>query len=121
MHAALRTAAVVLVALGVGTAWRAAPASAEIPTYTLTIKDHKFDKTVLEIPAGQRVKLIVHNMDSMPEEFESNSLKREKLIASGGKVTVLIGPLEPGEYEYFGEFHQDTAQGVIRVKAAETQ
>jgi hypothetical protein len=101
------------------TAWRAAPASAEVPTYTLSIKDHKFDKPVLEIPAGQRVKLIVHNLDSMPEEFESNSLKREKLIASGGKATVFIGPLEPGEYDFFGEFHADTAKGVIRVKAPE--
>lgn len=121
MHAALRIAAGLLIALGVATAWPAAPASAEVPTYTLVIKDHKFDKTVLEIPAGQRVKLIVHNMDPMPEEFESNSLKREKLIASGGKVTVLVGPLEPGEYEYFGDFHQDTARGVIRVKAPEAK
>lgn len=117
MRHALRTAGFVVLGGCLAIAWHAGPARAETPTYTLSIKDHKFDQTVLEIPAGQKVKLIVRNLDSMPEEFESNSLKREKLIAAGGEVSVMVGPLDPGEYEYFGDFHQDTAKGVIRVKA----
>ena len=28
-------------------------------------------------------------------------------------IIVYIGPLEPGRYPYFGEFHMDTAQGVV--------
>lgn len=93
------------------------PAVADVPTFTLTLKDHKFDQTVLEVPAGQKIKLIVRNQDTMPEEFESTSLKREKLIPSGGQVTVFVGPLKPGDYDFFGEFHMDTAKGVIRAKA----
>jgi hypothetical protein len=29
------------------------------------------------------------------------------------KATIFIGPLRPGKYPYFGEFHPETAQGVI--------
>ena len=29
------------------------------------------------------------------------------------KATIFFGPLRPGVYPYFGEFHPETAQGVI--------
>jgi hypothetical protein len=53
------------------------------------------------------------NSDDTPEEFESNSLKVEKVIPGGSKATVRIGPLKPGRYDFFGEFHEDTAKGVV--------
>ena len=50
------------------------------------------------------------------EEFESFDLKREKIIPAKGKVIVIVGPLSSGEYSFFGEFHQETAQGKLIVK-----
>jgi len=91
-------------------------AHAEIPNYTIIIKEHKFIPEVTEIPAGQKVKLIIDNQDSTPEEFESHSLKREKIINGNSKGVVLVGPLNSGEYEFFGEFNEDSAQGKIVVK-----
>ena len=44
------------------------------------------------------------------------ALNREKLVPPGQTVTVFLGPLEPGEYKFFGDFHQDTAQGVLIAK-----
>jgi plastocyanin len=82
-------------------------------TYLLTIKDHQFNPAELKIPAGQKIKLTVHNLDSTPEEFESYELNREKIIPGGQSTSIYIGPLEAGRYPFFGEFHQDTAQGVI--------
>ena len=82
-------------------------------TYTITIKDHMFSPTELKIPAGQKVKITIDNQDSTPEEFESHDLNREKIINGASKGIVFVGPLEPGKYSYFGEFHEDTAQGVI--------
>jgi len=82
----------------------------------LIIKDHKFIPDILEIPANKKIKLIVHNQDDEVEEFESFDLRREKLIPAKGKIKVNIGPLEPGEYKFFGEFHMQTAQGKIIVK-----
>ena len=58
----------------------AAPALAADVEVLLVIKDHRFEPAELKVPAGQRVKLIVHNQDKTPEEFESKSLNREKVI-----------------------------------------
>ena len=82
----------------------------------LTIKDHRFQPERLEVPAGIKFKLIVRNEDSTPEEFESFDLNREKIVPPGQEIPVFLGPLDPGEYKIFGDFHQDTAQGVIVAK-----
>jgi len=81
--------------------------------YTITIKDHLFSPKELIVPANEKVKLIIDNQDPTAEEFESYDLNREKIVTGNGKITVFIGPLKPGEYKYFGEFHEDTAQGII--------
>lgn len=79
----------------------------------LIIKNHRFSPTELKVPAGQRVKLVVHNQDGTPEEFESHSMNREKVIPGGAKATIYIGPLKPGRYEFFGEYNESTAKGVV--------
>jgi len=86
------------------------------PDFILTIKDHRFQPAELTIPAGKKIKLLVENHDATPEEFESHQLNREKIITGNGSTTIYIGPLDPGHYPYFGEFHEDTAQGVIVAK-----
>ena len=88
-------------------------AHAADPEILLVIKNHRFEPAEVKVKAGEKVKLIVHNQDSTPEEFESHSLKREKVIPGGQKATILIGPLKPGRYTFFGEFHEKTAQGVV--------
>lgn len=79
----------------------------------LAIKDHKFEPAELRIPAATKVMLVVENQDSTPEEFESHDLHREKVIAGGRTAKIPVGPLKPGTYKFFGEFNQDTAQGVL--------
>lgn len=90
-----------------GNAWAA---EAEM---LLVIKNHRFEPAELKLPAGQRVKLVVHNQDTTPEEFESHSLNREKVIPAGAKATIYIGPLKPGRYEFIGEYNQATAKGAV--------
>jgi hypothetical protein len=60
--------------------------------------------------------VVVDNQDATPEEFESHILNREKIVPGNSKATIFIGPLKPGTYEYFGDFHQATAQGKITAK-----
>jgi hypothetical protein len=93
-----------------------ADAAAQESTYALVIKDHKFQPTEIEIPAGQKIALTVKNEDPTPEEFESIELRREKVVAGGEQITVYIGPLKPGRYEFFGDFNPKTARGHIVVK-----
>jgi hypothetical protein len=84
--------------------------------FTLTLKDHRFEPTVIEIPAGKKVKLVVRNLDTTPEEFDSAALNREKVIAGGGEGTIWIGPLDAGTYDFIGEYHADTAKGQVIAK-----
>src|SRR5579859_1486898 len=90
-------------------------ASAE-ETYVIVIKEHRMNPAELQIPAGQKIRLTVDNQDPTPEEFESHSMNREKIIPGNSKATVFIGPLKPGTYEFFGDFHQESAQGKIIVR-----
>lgn len=91
-------------------------ANEEVQSFEITIQNHLFSPAELEIPAGQKVKLVVKNMDPTPEEFESHELSREKVIAGNSEGVIYVGPLEAGTYPYFGEFNQDTAQGKIIAK-----
>jgi hypothetical protein len=89
------------------------PAIAADEEFKLVIQDHRFLPTELVVPAGKKVKLVVENRDSTPEEFESHALNREKVIAGKATATIYIGPLSPGRYHFFGEYNEATAKGVI--------
>ncbi len=91
-------------------------AFAEEKEFLVQIKDHKFAPETIEVPASQGFKLVVENLDKTLEEFESNDLKKEKLVGAGKKITIIVQPLKSGEYKFFGDFHQKTAQGKIVVK-----
>jgi plastocyanin len=110
------SASISLVLFALGAPFFTPVALAADDTYTLTIKDHRFDPDLLEVPAGKKLKLVVKNLDPTPEEFESHDLKREKVIAGKGQATISIGPLKPGTYKFVGEFHEATAQGQIVAK-----
>ena len=103
---AVRSVIALLAAFGVLDVWAATE-------FSIAFKDHRIVPAELRVPAGQKIKLIVENQDPTPEEFESHSLNREKVIPGNSKVTVFIGPLKPGSYDIFGEFNIKTAQGKI--------
>lgn len=105
--------AVALLALG---ALLASPARAvDLPTFRLEMADGKLNPARIEVPAGQRIKIEVHNTGKGAVEFESVQLRKEKVLAPGARSFVVIAPLSPGEYKFFDDFHQ-SAQGVIVAK-----
>ncbi|BBJ31610.1 hypothetical protein RAS_07190 [Rickettsia asiatica] len=81
----------------------------------IAIKDHKFVPNIVEVPKSTKIRLIVHNEDDTVEEFESHDLHREKIVMPNESINIILAPLNPGKYEFFGDFHQDTAQGFIIV------
>lgn len=109
----MRTTSYLASILLIGAASVASAAPAE---FEITIKDHKFTPDTVTVPVGVKVKLKIINVDATPEEFESHKLNREKVIPGNSSAAVFIGPLETGEYEFFGEFNQATAQGKIIAK-----
>ena len=91
-------------------------AADELTTFTLTLKDNKFDQELLEVPSGQKMVLVIKNLDSTAEEFESKDLKLEKIVPAGKEVRLNVGPLKPGQYKFVGEYHEKTAHGVLIAK-----
>ena len=79
----------------------------------LVIRNNRFEPQEVRVPAGQKIRLLVKNLDAAAEEFESHELNREKVIAAGATATIYIGPLSPGRYPFFGEFHESTARGAV--------
>jgi plastocyanin len=84
--------------------------------FLVQIKNHKFIPEIIEVSANKPFQLQVENLDNTIEEFESDDLKKEKLVGANKKITLKIQALKAGEYKFYGDFHQKTAQGKIIVK-----
>ncbi|MDI1288095.1 MAG: cupredoxin domain-containing protein [Reyranella sp.] len=83
----------------------------------LTLKNNRFVSPAVTAPAGERLRIEVENQDPTPAEFESSDLRVEKFIAPGGRIIVMVGPLKPGSYKFFDEYHPDTAVGILTAVA----
>jgi hypothetical protein len=86
------------------------------PAIPLLLKDHRFTPAEITVKANQPFDIEVTNADGVADEFDSDSLKREKVIAGGQKGVVHVGPLPPGRYPFMGEYHAKTAQGAVIVQ-----
>jgi hypothetical protein len=90
------------------------PSFADDPTpIKVTLKDHRFDPAEIHVQTGKPTILLVTNADDTAEEFDSTALQVEKVIAGGHYATIRLRPLGPGRYPFMGEFHPDTASGVV--------
>ena len=89
------------------------PSAHAIEVFTVTLKDHQFAPTELQVLANERFSIEVENLDPTPAEFESTELHIEKIVVGGGKITVSAGPLKPGTYVFFDDYHPDTTKGTI--------
>jgi hypothetical protein len=85
----------------------------DLATYTLTLSQHRFTPVELRVPAGQAFYVTVKNLDDSADEFEMHAPAIEKVILPGSEGKVRIRPLGPGRFPFMGDFHSDTAQGVI--------
>jgi plastocyanin len=92
-----------------------APALADDLTVSIVLKNNQFVPSEVPIPAGVKVKLIVRNDNATASEFESIQFHREKVVAPGQEITVFVGPLDPGSYEFYDDFHPET-RGHLVVK-----
>src|SRR3954469_21819989 len=89
--------------IAVPVAWPATARAAD--AVQLTLQNHRFTPSEVTVAAGGRFRVEVSNQDKTPSEFESKDLRIEKIVPGGGKVTVSAGPLKPGTYRFFDEYH----------------
>ncbi len=90
------------------------PASAENePTFRIEFRDGVITPDRLEVPADTRFRIELINTGSMPAEFESLELRKEKVIAPQSQTVMVIRRLDPGEYPFFDDFHPGAAPAVL--------
>ena len=85
----------------------------ESPGIPVSLKDHRFSPAEIHVPANQPVLIALTNGDAAAEEFDSTALKVEKVVPGHETGNVRIRPLAPGRYPFMGEYHADTARGVV--------
>ncbi len=111
-HCASQIAAAVLFVMAaasavVGSAW------AQETTVQLAVKNHSFQPSQIAGPANAAIVLHVKNLDAAAMEFESISLRVEKVVAANGEGVIRLRPLAPGRYEFFDDFHQQTRGALV--------
>ena len=89
------------------------PALAADPQVAIAIQDHKFVPSEVPTPAGVKVELLIKNEGAVTAEFESTVLHREKIVTAGGQISIFVGPLDPGTYEFFDDFNRATTGRLI--------
>ncbi|MEI9993443.1 MAG: cupredoxin domain-containing protein [Rhizomicrobium sp.] len=90
----------------------AVPAFAGTPI-SVVLKNHRFTPSTIHVKAGEPNVLVLSNNDDTADEFDSTALKVEKVVAGHGTGNIRLRPLAPGKYPFMGEYHSDTAQGVV--------
>jgi len=93
--------------------WNLDAKAQELPVFEVVAKDGRLFPARLEVPVGQRIKLIVKNEGKTPIEFENLAMRVEKVLAPGGTSFVVLPKLKPGEYEFIDEFHMDTGKMLV--------
>jgi hypothetical protein len=111
----IRTLVLLAAVASLGACSKAETASG-VPPIPLLLKDHRFSPAEITVKANQPFVIEVTNADGVADEFDSDSLKREKVIAGGQRGVVRVGPLPPGRYPFMGEYHAKTAQGAVIVQ-----
>jgi plastocyanin len=93
------------------------PANAQSATeIQLSYKDKKFDPAEITAPANTPIVIKLKNLDAKAMEFESKTLKVEKVVAGSSDATINVRAQKPGRYEFFDEYNEKVARGALVVK-----
>lgn len=97
-------------------ALQAAPLQAQQATeIRLTYSKGQFQPSEVSAPADKPISFRVKNLDAKAMEFESTSLRVEKVVAAGTEGVINVRPLKPGRYEFYDDFN-DKARGALTVQ-----
>jgi heme/copper-type cytochrome/quinol oxidase subunit 2 len=75
----------------------------------------QFQPGDLSAPADRPIVIRVKNLDVKAMEFESTSLRVEKVVAAKSEGVVNVRALKPGRYEFYDDFNEK-ARGALTVQ-----
>jgi hypothetical protein len=92
------------------------PAQAQQATEVqVTYSKGQFQPSELRAPADKPITVRVKNLDAKAMEFESKSLRVEKVVAANSEGVINVRPLKPGRYEFYDDFNEK-ARGALVVQ-----
>jgi len=92
------------------------PSQAQQPTEVrLTYSKGQFQPSEVNAPADKPVTIRVKNLDAKAMEFESKSLRVEKVVAANSEGVINVRALKPGRYEFYDDFNEK-ARGALIVQ-----
>jgi heme/copper-type cytochrome/quinol oxidase subunit 2 len=92
------------------------PSQAEQATeLQVTYSNGQFQPRELRAPADKPVTFRVRNLDGKAMEFESTSLRVEKVVAAKSEGVINVRALKAGRYEFYDDFN-DKARGALIVQ-----
>lgn len=95
---------------------QAVPSQAQQATeIRLTYSKGQFQPSEVSAPADKPISFRVKNLDAKAMEFESTSLRVEKVVAAGTEGVINVRALKPGRYEFYDDFN-DKARGALTVQ-----
>ena len=95
---------------------QAAPALAQAAVEVrLSYSNGTFQPSEVRAPADRPVVFRVRNLDAKAMEFESKSLRVEKVVAANSEGVINVRALKPGRYEFYDDFNQK-ARGALDVQ-----
>jgi hypothetical protein len=81
----------------------------------LTYSKGQFQPSEVRAPADKPVTIRIKNLDAKAMEFESKSLRVEKVVAANSEGIVNVRALKPGRYEFYDDFNEK-ARGALVVQ-----
>jgi hypothetical protein len=92
------------------------PSRAQQATEILvTYSKGQFQPSELRAPADKPIAFRVKNLDAKAMEFESKSLRVEKVVAANSEGVINVRALKPGRYEFYDDFNEK-ARGTLVVQ-----
>jgi hypothetical protein len=94
----------------------AGPALAEqAEQVQLSYSNGAFQPSEVRASADKPVVFRIKNLDAKPMEFESKSLRVEKVVAAKSEGVINVRPLKAGRYEFYDDFNE-RARGTLNVQ-----
>ena len=84
-------------------------------TVQISVKNHRFQPAEIHASANKPIMLRIKNLDATPMEFESVTLRVEKVVTGNSEGIIRLRALSPGRYDFFDDFHPET-RGTLVVQ-----
>ena len=93
-----------------------APSQAQQATEVqVSYSNGQFQPSELRASADKPITFRVKNLDAKAMEFESKSLRVEKVVAANSEGVINVRALKPGRYEFYDDFNEK-ARGALIVQ-----